>query len=573
MRSAKQQASLLLHGGTVLNVYTGEQLPWDVAVSGSRILHVGPGHPGAGPETTALDVTGRHLVPGYVDPHFHPWFIYNPVTFGEAAAARGITTLFCDNLIFYMLMGVEPFERLVEVLSHAPIAYYWSARALSQTPMEDEDDLFAPANVKRLLDHPRVRSVGEITRWRELIHGNAAIRDIVAHARSRNKRVDGHTAGAKGDDLVALAAAGVDSCHESINGDEVVSRLRLGMYAMLRESSLRQDLRALLRRIREEGLLTDRVTMTTDSSSPAFYDEHGIQDRLIRIALEEGVDPATAYRMCTLTPAVYFGMDHHIGGIAPGRQADILVLRDLSDPVPETVVAQGRIVARNGVLERPFPQPAWEQCFPPPAFVETPWRAQPEVCTIPARGDRARLPVVRLVSPVITRQEERDLPVRNGRVCLQHDGLCYAALLARTGAWVTNGLLTGFASRVEGLASSFNTATQILAIGTRPEAMALAVNRMMEMGGGIVLAEGEQIVYELPLPLGGMMSDRPLTSIAAEERTLLALLQDRGHPYHDPLYTLIFLPNDFLPTVRITWAGVVNIVTGDVLWPRRELKA
>lgn len=565
------RSDLLLSGGTVLNVYTGELLPQNVAVKGGRISYVGGERPETASETRVLDVSGRVLVPGYVDPHFHPWFIFNPISFGEAACARGITTLFCDNLIFYMLMGVERFEAFMERLQDVPVTYYWWARAVPQTPMEEERELFSTENIERLLSHPRVQSVGEITRWQDLARGNPDLQEIVRYAKALRKRVDGHTAGARWDHLVALAGAGVESCHESIRGEEVVERLRLGMYAMLRESSLRQDLHELLRTVKQEGLQTDRIMLTTDCSSPAFYEKHGIHDRLIRIALEEGFDPVTAYRMCTITPAVYFGMDHAIGGIAPGRQADVLVLRDLTDPLPETVLSRGRIVARNGVLESPFPETNWEACLPPPSFVTHPWRAKADLFRIPSPQARLTLPGIRLVSAVITRKDLRSFPVERGAVRLEED-YSYVALLERSGKWVTNGVLGNFGPGVEGLASSFNTAAQILVIGRSPKAMALAVNRVMEMGGGIVVVEDGQPLFELPLPLGGIMSERPLRELAERENALLGLLRSRGYPFHDPLYTLVFLPNDFLPALRIHRGGVVDIRSGEVLRPRQDLQ-
>jgi len=571
MALLNRRADLLLAGGTVLNVYTGELLSQNVAVLGERISYVGNDTRGVTSETRVLDVSGKWLVPGYVDPHFHPWFIYNPVSFGEAASARGITTLFCDNLIFYMLMGVERFEAFMESLQGLPVTFYWWARAIPQTPMEEEGVLFSTRNIQRLLSHPNVQSVGEITRWQDLVRGNAKLQEIIQYAKTLKKRVDGHTAGARWDHLVSLSGAGVESCHESIRGDEVVERLRLGMYAMLRESSLRQDLHELLEKVRREGLRTDRIMLTTDCSSPAFYAEHGINDRLIRIALEEGFDPVTAYRMCTINPAVYFGMDHEIGGIAPGRQADMLVLRDLADPLPETVLSRGRIVARNGVPDRPFPETRWEACLPPPSFVTHPWHAEADLFRILSPSSRITLPGIRLVSAVITRKDLRSFPVEHGEVQLEEEDFSYVALLERSGKWVTNGVLGGFGSGVEGLASSFNTAAQILTIGRNPEAMALAVNRVMEMGGGIVLVEREKTLLELPLPLGGLMSDRPLEELAEWETSLLKHLQSRGYPFHDPLYTLVFLPNDFLPALRIHRGGVVDIRTGEVLWPRRDL--
>lgn len=150
-------------------------------------------------------------------------------------------------------------------------------------------------------------------------------------------------------------------------------------------------------------------------------------------------------------------------------------------------------------------------------------------------------------------------------------GSCLVALLSRDGEWVTNGILQGFGEAIEGLASSFNTALEILVIGSEPEAMSAAVNRMLEIGGGIVAFEKGEMAYELPLPLGGIMSDESMQKLAEKNRELQEFLSQRGYPFNDPLFTLMFLPNDFLPDVRINYDGVVDIKDKTILWPRRSL--
>jgi adenine deaminase len=471
-----------------------------------------------------------------------------------------------------MLMGLDRFEAFMDRFSDMPIKFFWFCRAVPQTPMEREDELFSVENLKRLLENPNVMSLGEITRWQEVVRGDAKILEMAGLAKSLRKRVDGHTAGAKYEHLNAIARAGVESCHESISGEEMLERLRLGLYVMLRESSLRQDLGGLLKTVKESGVLTDRMMLTTDSSTPAYYDEWGINDHLIRIAIREGIDPVSAYRMSTINPAVYLGLEHEIGGIAPGRSADIVVLKNLEDPSPEMVMSKGRIIAEEGHLIEPFPRVDWEKFFPAASFSNRTWFAKPDFFQIPSRGKGLSFPVMKLVSPVITREIRAEFRVVQGVLDLKgRPGFCLTALLSRDGKWVSNGILEGFGEGIEGLASTFNTATQILVIGREPEAMSAAVNRVLEIGGGIVAVEQGGIAYELPLPLGGMMSDAPMEQVAKKDREFREFLSKRGYPFHDPLYTLIFLPNDFLPEVRINYRGLVNIRKNRVLRPRRDL--
>jgi len=564
---------IIFKGGTVVNVYSGELLKLNIAVKGERIWYVGPRNDVGDVDSRVIDVAGKILVPGYIDPHFHPWFIFNPISFGEAACAFGTTTLFCDNLLFYLLMGPKLFERFMETLSDMPIKYFWFCRAVAQTSMADEDTLFSIENLRRLLSHPLVRSLGEITRWQDLIKGNPKMMEIIRIAQGLGKRVDGHTAGAKYDQLNVVSRAGVASCHEAITAQEVLDRLRLGLYVFLRESSLRQDLTDLLQVVTRDKVSTRRVMLTTDCSSPAFYDQHGVTDHILEIALREGVDPIRAYQMVTLTPAVYYGMDHDLGGIAPGRYADILILKDLFHPRPETVISKGKIIAESGCLTEPFPKMEWKRFFPSGSFTKGNWSAQRELFEIVSTQNSIRFPVITLISPVITRTELVEFDVKEGFLNLErHKELCFISLINKEGKWVTNGVIQGFGSGVEGLATSFNTAAEILVLGRRPDAMAAAVNRVLEIEGGIVAVENGRTAFEFPLPLGGIMSNASMARIAEKERELRAFLSCRGYPFHDPLYTLVFLPNDFLPDVRINYQGVVDIRRNNVLWPRRDLE-
>ena len=571
------EADLFLQGGEVLNVYTGEILKSNVAVGDGSILYVGPRSGSLGERTVRLDMARKVLVPGYVEPHCHPWLIYTPLSFGEEACRLGTTTLVCDNLIFYMLMGPDRFEAFMEAFRDMPVKFFWFIRLVAQTPMEEEETLFSTENLERLLQSPFVLSIGEITRWQEVVRGNGNILELIQFARQLGKRVDGHTAGAKYENLAAISRAGVESCHESINAEEALERMRLGFHVMLRESSLRQDLRTLLKGIRETPLSTLRVMLTTDGSTPAFQLASGMTDHLIRITIEEGIDPVEAYRMATLNPARYFGLEHRIGGIAPGRDADILVLSDLDHPTPEMVISKGRIVAEKGALLRSFPKMDWNRFIPGAGRIECLWRAKADFFSIPidgnADGRTVDFPVIKLISSVITRMEKVAFPVRHG--CLDvsaRKGFSRVATLNRHGRWVANGILQGYADRLEGIAATLNTATEIVVIGRSPDAMASAVNRVLEMGGGIAAVEAGEIAFELPLPLGGMMSKRPLKELAEKDSAFQKFLSTRGFPFHDPLYTFIFLPNDFLPEVRINSRGVVNIKNDEVLWPARMLQ-
>ena len=543
-----------------------------MATKGDKILYVGPLSECAGEDTTVLDVSERFLVPGYIEPHCHPWVLYNPLSFGQEAVRFGTTTFVCDNLFFYLLMGLKKFESFMESISDMPVKFYWTCRTAPQSPMAHEDALYSIENLRDLLQNAHMVSLGEITRWQDVLQGDDKVRELIGIAKNLGKRVDAHTAGAKYERLNVLSRSGMESCHESINGQQLLDRVRLGLYVMLRHSSLRPDLPELVKTIVSKDLSMDRMMFTTDGSTSGFHQEFGMNDNLIKIAIQGGIDPVSAYRMATINPATYFHMDGDVGGIAPGRFADILVLKNLETPTPEMVISRGRMAVKNGASVEQFPPIQWKTFFPQSCFTERSWKAKSEDFRIPSDGYRLRFPVINLVSAVITGIEWRDFSIRDGFLSVDEGkGLSLISLVDKDGRWVTNGIIRGFADEVEGLASSYNTATEILAIGNDPEAMSAAVNRVLELRGGIVAFEGGKIAYELRLPLGGIMSDASMSTLAEKERELKEYLKGKGHPYHDPLYTFTFLPNDFLPDVRINYDGIVDIKEKKTLWNRRDL--
>jgi adenine deaminase len=357
--------------------------------------------------------------------------------------------------------------------------------------------------------------------------------------------------------MAAIAAGGLSSDHEPITAREVLERARQGIAVMLRESSLRPDLVGLLDALKEAPALVSRLMLTADGSMPAFIRDHGFVDHLIRTALERGIEPIDAYRMATLNPATYMGRDRDIGGIAPGRYADLCLLHDLAEPRPDVVVARGRVAARDGRAVVAVPEPDWRRALSTPrARLAVRWRARPEDFRLPSR---AVYPVIRLVSAVITRLEER-APAA---------GDLFAALVDRDGRWVAPALVAGFGERVDGLASTITTDFNILVLGRSPAAMARAVNRVLARHGGVVLVDGDRVAFELPLPLGGVMTRLGLPEAAAQEDGLRAALVARGYPHHEPLFTLFFLAADFLPFVRLSPRGVWDVKQGRVLLPRR----
>src|SRR6266545_3941704 len=492
------KADRYVGGGLLLNVYTGEVYPANVAIKGGRVAYVGSRDDMVGARTEIIDAAGRTLVPGYIEPHAHPWNLATPAALARHVLPLGTTTIFGDTLTVYELGGLRGFETAAAALARGPLKFYWLIRPHGQSRTEDEARRFPVGAIRRMLANTWSAAIGEVTRWPDVLAGRRDLLERLALAAAAGKRIEGHTAGAFG-----------------------------------------------------------RLMLTTDGSTSAFVVEHGFVDNLVRLALEEGVPPVEAYRMVTLNPATYYGKDADLGGIAPGRYADILLLEDLLEPRPAAVIARGRLVAREGRLLARVPEPPWRRIFTAASTrFDRSWRVRPEEFDL---GPGA-VPVLRLVSAVITTLEERPLGA----------GDLHAALLDRSGAWITTAALAGFAPELDGLAATLSTDYQILALGRRREAMARAVNRLLQLKGGVVLVDRERIAFELPLPIGGVMAPEPLAELARREEELKSLLNARGHVFHDPLFTLYFMVADFLPSVRLSARGVWDVKRARIIRPSRR---
>ena len=569
----KRPADILIKGGTVLNVYSGELLKQHVAIYKDTIAYIGESEASIGEETTVIHADGMYVSPGYIEAHAHPWVMYNPVSVTGKVLPLGTTTTVNDNLFFYLHMGAAGFQEMVRDVKELPGNFFWLVRLVSQADFPGEREWFNQHDIQKLLSMEEVVGTAEVTRWPLLYQGDSFLLDTMEVVKEKGKVIDGHTAGCSYEKLNAVAASGVSACHEAITAKEAFDRLRLGLWTTLRNSSLRPDLEEIIKLITESNANTNRVLMTTDGPHPSFIEKEGFMDGLVKKAVEFGVSPIQAIQMATLNPASYLRLDDYIGGIAPGRQADILILPDLVDFRPNIVISKGKVVARAGKLIAPLPEIDWNQYV-----VRTPFGFKKSfledvhLYQYPHSDPESPVPVVHFKSNVITARKDMQLPSVDGYVDLTNEkGLLYAALIERNQQWVTKGILERFAVDLDGLASTYNTTTELLVIGRDLKAMAKAASKVYEMGGGIAIANKDKIVLAIPLPFTGMMMTGPsFDTVLKQHDRLLEMMRERGFPFHDILYTLLFLTCDFLPGLRLIPYGLYEVKTDEILLPSTE---
>ncbi len=571
----RREPDLCLLNGRLLNVYSGEILEaQQILVSGKRIAYVGPAERQPGSETEVIDVERAFLVPGFVDAHAHVDFFANPLTLAPFLLASGTTALMADPHDAVGALGSRILEILVEMTRDLPLKFFFSVPvATPPLPEIEGEPVLTVEEVEKWLRRPEMRAISEVTPWPRIISGDEDLLRKFEVARRLERRIEGHTPGASYEKLNALVAAGLTSCHEAINAREARDRLRLGLHVMLRHGSIRQDLEHLAELVAgEPSVDTARLMLTPDWMDPPSILERGYMDSLVRAAVEQGIRPMIAIQMATVNPARYLGLDAEIGGIAPGRLADILVVDDLREVMPRLVIANGRIVARDGesLIEQPsLPAEALRLAWLPHRVLPRSVEARDFEVRSPGLADWITVPAIHIVDRTITERQDVSLPIRNGHIRLADDSdVLKIALLNADLPGFRTAFLTGLGARVGGLASSLaHEPHRPMVIGRREKDMALAFQRMQELGGGLVLAHDGRLLSEIPLPIGGVMSVEPLGVLAGQIVRMNELLQDMGCHLDNPVFTIGFLTFSTLPWIRLTPQGLRDVKEGRIVWP------
>ncbi|RAL24354.1 adenine deaminase C-terminal domain-containing protein [Thermoflavimicrobium daqui] len=564
----RKKPTRLIKGGTILNVYTGRLEKKDIALAGKRIAFIGNLKQSGlylDSSIESLDLTGYTLVPGYIEPHAHPTQLYNPLTLAEKVLTLGTTTLINDNMTFFTMWNMEELLGLLDQLENYPVKQFWWARLDAQTYLNNQEkELFSTERVQKFLFHPLVIQAGELTDWLPLLMGDETMLSQVTMTKQAGKRVEGHASGASYRTLSRLAAIGVTADHESISVEEVWNRLELGYMTTLRHSSIRPDLPILIEGLlQKENVPWHRLMLTTDGATP-LYLKQGFQDHIIRVAIHHGCDPIHAYQMVTINPAIYYHMEEHIGGLAPGRLANINVLNSLQDPTPVMVLVDGELVAKQRKMLQSFETNPWNH-FKSVKWGSD-WRIQEEEFSLPSRK-KDKVPIIQLVNAVITKLQEENLEEENGWVKWEeNDDRLLVYLISPVGKWMTSAFLRGFARNIDGLASSYNGSHDLLVIGRDKKAMAQAANHVLEHGGGITWVQNSQILYHIPLPISGFMSTKSVDELNEQLEPFITQLRAFGYTFSDPLYTFLFLSSTHLPQIRLTRAGIMQVKEKKILY-------
>jgi adenine deaminase len=539
-----EPADLVVRGGRVFSVFTREWLEMDVAIVDGHIAGLGD-YQG----NEELDASGRYVVPGFVDAHMHLESSKLLVDeFARLVLPLGTTTVVVDPHEIANVLGTDGVHWLLDVCGDLPLdVYFMASSCVPASSFESPRRPLSPGDLEGLLRRRRVIGLAEMMNFPGVVSGDE--HELAKLRLPGAEHVDGHAPGVVGKTLNAYAAAGIYSDHEAFTIEEGRERLRAGMWLLIREASAARNLHPLLPLAREYG--TGRIAFCTDDREPEHIAEDGHVNSMVRDSVAAGTPPEDALVMATLNPATWHGL-RQLGAIAPGYQADLLVLPDLESFVPETVLKRGRPV---GEIER-VEVPEWVKHTVRVRHVAA------RDFAIPWEGGKARVIGV-IPDQILTESLLEEPTVEDGHaVADPKRDLAKIAVIERhlgTGRRGV-GLVRGFGLRSGALASTFShDAHNIVVVGVDEQDMARAVARLTEIGGGVVVVEDRGVRAELALPVAGLISEAPLAEVVAASRGCIEAAAKLGCRLPSPFQTMAFLALSVIPSLKITDRGLVDV--------------
>jgi adenine deaminase len=540
-----EPADLVVRGGRVLSVFTREWLEADVAIADGFVVGLGDYE---GAET--LDASNRWVVPGFIDAHMHLESSKLLVDeFARLVLPLGTTAVVADPHEIANVLGTDGVHWLLDACDGVPLdVFVMASSCVPASRFESPRRELSPGDLEGLLRRRRVIGLAEMMNFPGVISGDE--RELAKLRLEGASHVDGHAPGVLGKQLNAYASARIRSDHEAYTAEEGRQRLRAGMWLLIREASAARNLDALLPVVREFG--PERIAFCTDDREPEHIVDEGHINSIVRASVAQGIAPEDAIVMASLNPATWHGLSE-LGAIAPGYQADLLVLPDLEQFEPELVLKRGRTV---GEFARPSV----------PEWVKHTVRIHPIATrdfAIPWDGGGAARVIGVIPDQIITESLVEEPTVADGHAVADPErDLAKIAVLERhlgTGR-IGVGLVRGFGLRDGAIASTVaHDAHNIIVVGMEDTDMHRAVQRLAEIGGGIVVVQGRGVKAELPLRVAGLVSDQPLAEVVERSRACVEAAAALGCSLPSPFQSLAFLALSVIPSLKITDHGLVDV--------------
>jgi adenine deaminase len=539
-----EPADTVVRGGSVFCVFTREWLDADVAIADGVIAGIGDYD---GVET--VDASGRFVVPGFVDSHMHIESVKLLVDELERLILPlGTTAIVADPHEIANVLGSDGVHWLLDACDHLQLdVYFMAPSCVPASPFESPRRPLTPGDLEALMRRNRVLGLAEMMNFPGVVAGLPS--ELGKLVLEGARHVDGHAPGLLGKGLQAYAASGIRSDHECLTAEEGRERLRAGMWLLIREASMARNLEALLPLALEYG--PNRIAFCTDDRDPDDVADNGHINGMVREAVRMGATPEDALVMASFNPTLWHGL-RHLGAVAPGYQADLLLLPDLVGFMPDVVLKRGRPI--EDVPSVPVPE-----------WVRQTVRIKPVTAAdfaIPSDGTPIRA-IGLIEDQVVTESVERTPVVVDGNAVADADaGLAKIAVVERhlaTGR-VGLGFVSGSGLTRGALASTVaHDAHNLVVLGMSDENMAFAVQHLADIGGGIAVVDAGRVVAECPLPVAGLLSDAPLAEVIAQSAATNAAAHDLGWTGATPFLTMAFLALSVIPSLKITDRGLVDV--------------
>lgn len=544
----REPADLVISDAQVVNVFTGAIERGDVAIVGGLIAGIGNYT-----AETYIDAAGRYLLPGLIDAHVHiESSLVDPASFAQLTLPHGTTTVIADPHEIANVCGLDGIDYMLGASEGlAQDVFFMLPSCVPATPFEHAGAILDAKALAQRIAHPRILGLGEMMDMVGTVSAESHILDKIAVAERAGKLIDGHAPNLSGSDLAAYIAAGIHTDHECATIQEMHDRIARGMYVLLREGSACKDLRNLLPGVTPYN--AHRCLFCTDDRQPSSILEDGHIDNHLRIAVSMGLDPILAIRMATLNAAQCYHL-HDRGAVAPGRKADMILVNNLKDFTVSEVITHG-VVYRNQTEKQPLVPSVFSRVNIG-SFTQ-------RSLQLPLQSSRVHVIGIQSGS-VVTSNEEATVSRDAKGNFISGDDVVKLAVIERHHGTGTVGLalLRGYGITEGAVATTIaHDSHNIIVSGDNDEDMALAVQTVQRLGGGIVMVHQHQVLDALPLPIAGLMTNEGASFVDKKLKTMQALARNKLHIHDDidPFMTLSFMALPVIPHLKVTDMGLFDV--------------
>ena len=556
-------ADLILSNCSLINVYTNEiQEKIQISIKNDRIAFVGndASHT-LGPKTKVLDIKNKHVCPSFVDPHIHIDHFVTPAEFVKKSLLCGVTSLFPDSIDIVSVCGYRGFKEFLRQTQNLPMRFFHTIPG--GLPVDRKFSHGKTLSIEEEKDAIGLQSVvglGEVFSWTKVTKRDPKTIKSLKQMHENHCIINGHTAGASGKKLNSYIASGIFSCHEPINFDQVLERLRLGMWIMIREGSIRRDLKEIIPLVLSNKIYKNRLMFCSDGLDPSDITNIGHIDHCVRESIKLGMNPIDAICMASRNCFDYYKMGNEFGGIGPGKIADILILDDYKKIKINKVILGGKIVVSHGKLVQQLHTPkvpAWMQ-----KTVKIP-KLYPKFFNVNSKNTDETVNTILMKTEIVTQKNTSNLDVKDSNVVASYDkDIWKVAALDRTFGSKTHavGFLENFGADIGAFASTWSFhENDMIVIGSNENDMADACNKLTKSQGGLIIVKDGKTLASLPFQLGGIISTDPIEKVTKNFTKINDVLSDSGCKFKKPHLIPLFLPFLALPDIRILYSGIVDV--------------